>query len=380
MMNKETQVTASEGIKVLVTGGGTGGHIFPALAIADAIREIRPDATFLFVGAEGKMEMDRVPKAGYPIVGLPVAGFQRGFSWSSLRKNASFPVKLLRSSRRATKIISDFQPNVVIGTGGYASGPVMRAAQKAGIPTLIQEQNSLPGLTNRMLAAKAALICVAYQGLEQWFPKEKLLITGNPVRQDLLDMAEKRTEALSHFALDTSRKTIYLTGGSLGAKALNDAVNASLELLSQPNAPNLIWQCGSYYYELMNQSPVAALPNVHLYSFIDRTDLAYAAADVVVSRAGALTISELCIVGAPTILVPSPHVAEDHQTKNALSLVQLGAARLVRDAETVDKLLPEAYLLLENEALSFSLSENIRPLGKPKAARTIAEEALKIAK
>lgn len=362
----------------MVTGGGTGGHIFPALAIADCIRAKYPDTEFLFVGAEGRMEMERVPQAGYNIVGLPVAGFQRGLSLRSLQRNITFPIKLLRSARKARAIVKAFQPQVVIGTGGYASGPVMRAAQQLGIPTLIQEQNSYPGVTNRLLAKKASRICVAYEGLDQWFPADKIIYTGNPVRQDISNLSSKRAEALQYFQLDPQRKTIYLTGGSLGAGTLNEAIKEGVALLSTPGAPNLIWQCGRYYHEMMKETEAAHLPNVHLMPFVDRVDLAYAAADVVVARAGALTISELCVVGCPAILAPSPNVAEDHQTKNALALVQVSAARLVRDAEVVEKLLPEALMVLGNDALAFSLGENIRPLGKPNAAKNIADEALKL--
>ena len=363
-------------LRIMITGGGTGGHIFPALAVADAIKVMMPHAKFLFVGAEGKMEMERVPQAGYDIIGLPVAGFQRGFSWSSISRNISFPIKLLRSARKARRIVQDFNPQIVIGTGGYASGPVMRAAQNMDIPTVIQEQNSYPGITNRYLAKKANKICVAYEGLEEWFPADKIIHTGNPVRQDIVNVGAKRQEALQHFGLDMARKTIYITGGSLGARTLNDAIMAAEGVLSTPNAPNVIWQCGRFYHEMVKDCAVAQLPNVHLLPFVDRADLAYAASDVVVARAGALTISELCIVGVPTVLVPSPNVAEDHQTKNALALSQIGAARIIRDADAAEKLITEALLILENDGLAFSLSENIRPLGKPNAAKAIADAAL----
>jgi UDP-N-acetylglucosamine--N-acetylmuramyl-(pentapeptide) pyrophosphoryl-undecaprenol N-acetylglucosamine transferase len=367
-------------LKVLLTGGGTGGHVFPALAVADAIKAMYPGTQFLFVGAEGRMEMERVPQAGYEIVGLPVAGIQRGFSWRSLQRNISFPIKLLRSSRKARGILRSFQPDVVIGTGGYASGPVMRAAQRMGIPTLIQEQNSFPGVTNRLLAKQADRICVAYDGMEKWFPADKIVHSGNPVRQDILNLKDKKAEGQRHFGLDPQRDTIYLTGGSLGARTLNDAVVCAEKLLGEPNAPNLIWQCGRYYYEMFKDLPVAALPNVHILPFVDRADLAYAAADIVVSRAGALTISELCIVGVPAVLVPSPNVSEDHQTKNALALTQIGAARIVRDVDAAEKLIPETLMILGNDALSFGLSESIRSLGKPDAAHVIAEEAINICK
>ncbi len=363
--------------RILLTGGGTGGHVFPAIAIADALRRLRPDAEFLFVGAIGRMEMERVPQAGYRIEGLNIAGFQRGMSLRSIGKNLSFPFKLLSSSRKARRIVKSFQPDIVIGTGGYASGPVMRAAQRLGIPTLIQEQNSYPGVTNRLLAKKAAAVCVAYDGMEQWFPADKIIFTGNPVRQDILHLSGKHKEGLAHFGLDKNRKTILVTGGSLGARTLNEAMAGAIETLKTANV-QVIWQSGRYYIKQFEDCDTARLPNVHIMPFIDRVDLVYAAADVIISRAGALTISELCLVGKPAILVPSPNVAEDHQTKNALALVEKGAARLVRDADAVEKMIAEALLVLDNEAVAFGLSESIRPLGRPKAAETIAEEVLKL--
>ncbi len=363
--------------RILLTGGGTGGHVFPAIAIADALRRLRPDAEFLFVGAIGRMEMERVPQAGYRIEGLNIAGFQRGMSLRSIGKNLSFPFKLLSSSRKARRLVQSFRPDIVIGTGGYASGPVMRAAQRLGIPTLIQEQNSYPGVTNRLLAKKAAAVCVAYDGMEQWFPADKIIFTGNPVRQDILHLSGKHKEGLAHFGLDKNRKTILVTGGSLGARTLNEAMAGAIETLKTANV-QVIWQSGRYYIKQFEDCDTARLPNVHIMPFIDRVDLVYAAADVIISRAGALTISELCLVGKPAILVPSPNVAEDHQTKNALALVEKGAARLVRDADAVEKMIAEALLVLDNEAVAFGLSESIRPLGRPKAAETIAEEVLKL--
>lgn len=369
-------------LKIMLAGGGTGGHVFPAIAIADAIRKQHPDAEFLFVGAEGKMEMERVPQAGYSIVGLNIVGFQRGFSFSSLIKNIKFPFKLYQSSVKAKKIVEDFNPDVVIGTGGYASGPIMRAAQRKGVPTLIQEQNSYPGVTNRLLAKGAQKICVAYDKMEQWFPSEKLVFTGNPVRQDILDLQNKRLSGIEHFGLDASKKTIFITGGSLGARTLNTALKEGLSKIDSETLSGIqfLWQCGRFYFEQDRNSTAAGLPNVKILPFVDRVDLAYAAADVVIARAGALTISELCLVGKPAVLVPSPNVAEDHQTKNAQALSQIGAARCIKDVEAVEKMLPEALMILQNEALSFSLSENIRPLGKPNAAKAIADEVLAIAK
>lgn len=360
-------------LKIMVTGGGTGGHIFPAIAIADAIKKLRPDAEFLFVGASGRMEMERVPKAGYDIVGLNVAGFQRSMSL----KNLSFPFKLLKSLWKARSIVRQFQPDVVIGTGGYASGPVMRAAQRAGIPTLIQEQNSYAGVTNKLLAKRAARICVAYDHMEQFFPAEKIVFTGNPVRADILSLEGKRGEGIRYYGLNPEQKTIAVIGGSLGAKTLNEAMAAGTKLIETSDL-NVVWQCGKYYELMYNDSDTAKLPNVQCRAFIDRMDLLYAAADVVISRAGALSISELCLIGKPVVLVPSPNVAEDHQTKNALALVEKGAARLVRDAEAGEKMLQEALLILENEALAFSLGESIRQMGRPNAAEAIAREAIKL--
>lgn len=359
----------------MITGGGTGGHVFPALAIADAIKRLHPNVEFLFVGAIGRMEMERVPKAGYKIEGLNIAGFQRSLSF----KNLAFPFKLLSSLRKARRLVAAFKPQVVVGTGGYASGPVMRAAQNAGIPTLIQEQNSYAGVTNKILGKRATTVCVAYDHMDQFFEKSKILYTGNPVRADILDLEGKRAEAIAYYNLNPDLKTIVVIGGSLGAKTLNEAVANSTELLQNTNI-NLVWQCGKYYEMMYQDCESAKLPNVQLRAFIDRMDLLYAAADVIVSRAGALSISELCLVGKPAILVPSPNVAEDHQTKNALALVEKGAARLVRDAEAATKMLPEALMILENDALAFSLGESIRPLGKPNAADLIAHQALKIAK
>ncbi|MFN0014412.1 MAG: undecaprenyldiphospho-muramoylpentapeptide beta-N-acetylglucosaminyltransferase [Saprospiraceae bacterium] len=361
-------------LRILITGGGTGGHVFPAIAIADAIKRLQPDTEFLFVGANGKMEMERVPKAGYPIEGLNIAGFQRGFSLTSLLRNLVFPYKLMASAFKAKGIIRRFRPDVVIGTGGYASGPVMRAAQQAGIPTIIQEQNSFAGVTNRLLAKKAIRVCVAYDHMEQFFPAKKIRFTGNPVRSDILDLGNKRAEAQQYYGLSPDKKTIAIIGGSLGARTLNRALAESTALLAGRSDVQVLWQCGRYYETEYAQCDTARLPNVQIRAFIDRMDLLYAAADLIISRAGALSISELCLVGKPAVLVPSPNVAEDHQTKNALALTEKSAARLIRDAEAVKNLIPEALMLLEKEALMFSLGENIRHLGRPKAADTIAVE------
>ncbi len=366
-------------LRILITGGGTGGHVFPAIAVADAIKRLRPDTEFLFVGATGKMEMERVPQAGYTIEGLNIAGFQRGFSLENLRRNLIFPFKLVGSSLKAQRIVKRFQPDVVIGTGGYASGPVMRAAQQLRIPTIIQEQNSYAGVTNRLLAQKATRICVAYDHMERYFPAEKIIFTGNPVRQDILELDRKRDEGQRHYGLSPDRKTIVIIGGSLGARTLNRAMAENTALLADRHDVQVLWQCGRFYEHEYTSCDTARLPNVQIRAFIDRMDLVYAAADLIVSRAGALSISELCLVGKPIVLVPSPNVAEDHQTKNALALVEKSAARLVRDAEAVEKMLPEALMLLEKEALMFSLGENIRHLGRPKAAENIALVAVELA-
>lgn len=361
-------------LKILVTGGGTGGHVFPAIAIADAIKKMRPDTEFLFVGAHGKMEMERVPKAGYAIEGLNIAGFQRSVSL----KNLSFPFKLLKSLWRARNIVKRFKPDVVIGTGGYASGPVMRAAQKAAIPTLIQEQNSYAGVTNKLLGKRASKVCVAYDHMEQFFSADKIVFTGNPVRSDIINLEGKREEGLKYYGLDPEKKTIVVIGGSLGARTLNNAMRDNVEFFEKYDGIQVIWQCGKFYEYEYTAMETAKLPNVQCRAFIDRMDLLYAAADVVISRAGALSISELCLVGKPVVLVPSPNVAEDHQTKNALALVEKGAARLVRDGDAVEKMLQDALLILESEALAFSLSESIRQMGRPNAADAIAREAIKL--
>ena len=369
------KITTMTKLKILITGGGTGGHVFPAIAIADALRRLRPDAEFLFVGAKGKMEMERVPQAGYPIEGLNIAGFQRRLSL----RNLTFPYKLFTSLWKARRIIERFGPDVVVGTGGYASGPVMKAAQRAGVPTLIQEQNSYAGVTNKLLARKASAVCVAYDHMEQFFPADKIVFTGNPVRQDILDLQHKRDEAIQYYGLDPQKKTIVIVGGSLGARTLNNAMRDNTRLLADNPEVQVLWQCGKFYEYEFSASDTARLPNVHLKAFIDRMDLLYAAADVVISRAGALTISELCLVSKPVVLVPSPNVAEDHQTKNALALVEKGAARLVSDAEAGEKMLHEALLILGNDALAFSLGESIHHLGRPNAAEQIAREVLRLA-
>jgi UDP-N-acetylglucosamine--N-acetylmuramyl-(pentapeptide) pyrophosphoryl-undecaprenol N-acetylglucosamine transferase len=359
--------TINRPLRILITGGGTGGHVFPAIAIADALKRQLADAEFLFVGANGKMEMERVPKAGYAIEGLNIAGFQRSFSL----KNLAFPYKLLSSLMKARSILRRFRPDVVIGTGGYASGPVMRSAQKMGIPTIIQEQNSYAGVTNKLLAKGAAAVCVAYDHMEQFFPAENIIFTGNPVRQDIVQLTGKREEAIAWYGLDPNKKTIAIIGGSLGARTLNNAVRDNMALLAGANEVQLIWQCGRFYEYDYKDSEVAQLPNVHLRTFIDRMDLLYAAADVIISRAGALSISELCLVGKPVILVPSPNVAEDHQTKNAMAYVQAGAAVLLKDAEAVGKLKAAVDGLFSQSEKAQEMGNNLKKLAKPNAATEI---------
>jgi UDP-N-acetylglucosamine--N-acetylmuramyl-(pentapeptide) pyrophosphoryl-undecaprenol N-acetylglucosamine transferase len=360
--------------KIIVSGGGTGGHIFPAIAIANALKEIDPKTEILFVGALHRMEMEKVPAAGYPIIGLPVAGFQRRLTW----KNLTFFVKLFRSMQKARSVIKDFAPDAVVGVGGYASGPMLRSAARKGIPTLIQEQNSYAGVTNKLLAQKAKKICVAYSGMEKYFPAEKIILTGNPVRQGLEKTAQLRDEALKYFKLDSQKTTILLIGGSLGARTLNQSVTQSIDKLGNSNI-QFIWQTGKTY----NAEAKALLKdgkyqNIWQSDFISRMDLAYAVADVVISRAGAISISELCLVGKPAILVPSPNVAEDHQTHNAMALANQQAAIMIRDADAQAQLIDEALNLANNTERKALLSSNIQKLAHPDAAKVIALEVMKL--
>lgn len=371
-MKNEKRHHHSRQLKVIISGGGTGGHVFPAIAIADAIKDRLPSAEILFVGAKGKIEMDRVPKAGYPIKGLWISGFHRKLTL----RNLLFPLKLLSSLFKAWRILRSFKPQLAIGVGGFASGPVLEVASRMGVPTLIQEQNSYAGVTNRLLAKKVDKICVAYEGMEKYFPAAKLIITGNPVRKQLFKRSAGREEGYAHFRLDPAKKTIFLFGGSLGARSLNRAVADNRELLAKQKEVQLIWQVGKLYVEEYRQSPVAQLPNVRLYAFIDRMDLAYAAADVVICRAGALTIAELCMVGKPAILVPSPNVAEDHQTKNAMALVEKDAAVIIRDGEASEKMIANALALLWDDNRQQELSANIKMMARPDAAEHIAEEVM----
>ncbi len=361
--------------RVIISGGGTGGHIFPAIAIAHALTRIEPGIDLLFVGANGKMEMEKVPAAGYRIVGLDIQGIHR----KSLLKNLALPFKLYKSMQRARQLVRDFNPDVAVGVGGYASGPLLYTAAKMGIPCLIQEQNSYAGITNKRLAAKAARICVAFEGMERFFPAEKIRFTGNPIRRGSVDIQDKRAEAMAAFGLNPDKKTILITGGSLGARTLNECLRDGLDKLVAAQV-QVIWQCGSYYYEALE--PVVAAKQaegVVLTAFLNRMDLAYAAADVIVARAGAGTIAELCAVGKPAILVPSPNVAEDHQTKNAQALVRQDAAWMVSDADAPQQLVDAALTLLGDKQRYASLAENIAKLAILDADEVIAHEVLALA-
>lgn len=367
---------ASDTVRIIISGGGTGGHIYPAVSIANALKQKVEHIDILFVGAEGRMEMEKVPAAGYKIVGLPVAGLQRRLTW----KNLLLPFKLQKSLNKAKKIIKDFNPQVVVGVGGYASGPVLWKASRMGIPTLIQEQNSYAGITNKLLAKRTAKICVAYDGMERFFPKEKIILTGNPVRQDLANTAMVRSEAIRFFGLDESKRTILILGGSLGARTLNQSIAQAVEQLNA-SGYQVLWQTGKSYAQTALQLVAdKGTGNVKAHEFIYRMDLAYAAADVVVSRAGAGTISELCIVAKPCILVPSPNVSEDHQTKNAKALVSKQAALMVSDADAQQQLVAAALSLAANEEQMKTLASNISKLALPSAANVIAEEVLKLVK
>ena len=359
--------------KFIISGGGTGGHIYPAVAIANELKAQFPDATFLFVGAKDKMEMQKVPQAGYKIEGLWIAGLQRKITV----QNAMFPIKLASSLLKSFFILKRFKPDVVIGTGGFASGAVLKVASMLGIPTVIQEQNSYPGITNKLLAKKANSICVAYENLERFFPKEKLHFTGNPVRQDLMEVASKKEEAIAHFKLDASKKTLLILGGSLGARRVNQLIEKELDFLLQLDF-QIIWQCGKHY--LNEYSKYNEKENVQVTAFIDRMDLVYAAADVVISRSGASSVSELCIVGKPTIFIPSPNVSEDHQTKNAKAIVERGAAILIKESNLDDEFKIVFEAIVKDQGKLQNLTENIKKLAKPNATKAIVEEIKKVLK
>jgi len=357
--------------RIIISGGGTGGHVFPAISIADAIKKLAPETDILFVGAENRLEMEKVPEAGYEIKGLPVAGLQRRLTMS----NFSFPVKLIRSIWESKKIIKDFKPDIAVGVGGYASGPVLRTASRNNIPIVIQEQNSYAGLTNKLLSKKASRIFVAYEGMGKFFPEDKIILTGNPVRQDILEIEKKRKEALEFFNLDSTRINILIIGGSLGSGTMNNSIIGNVEEV--PGNVQLMWQTGKYYYNDINERISSKnIKNVQYFPFIKRMDLAYAAADIIVSRAGAGTISELAIVGKPVILIPSPNVAEDHQTKNAMALVAGEAAIHIPDKEAVDELWDAMMVLADDKKTQKKLAENIKKLAKKDSAEQIAREIL----
>lgn len=364
-----------DNLRLIVSGGGTGGHIFPALSIANAVKAKCPDAEILFVGAESRMEMQRVPAAGYRIVGLPVSGFDR----KNLLKNIAVLWRLMKSRRKAQRIIRDFRPHVAVGVGGYASGPTLKEAGAMGIPTLLQEQNSYAGVTNKLLAKQAACICVAYEGMERFFPQGKIRLTGNPVRQNLLTCTINHDEAVRTFGLDPTKRTILLVGGSLGARTLNESMLQAWNTLKESDV-QFIWQTGKYYYEnITTQLRGRELPHVHVCDFISSMDAAYAAADLVISRAGAGSISEFCLLGKAVILVPSPNVSEDHQTKNALALVNKEAALYVKDADATTQLIPLALSAVCDDNKLHALRTHILTLAHHNSAEVIADEVIKLA-
>ena len=357
--------------RIIISGGGTGGHIFPAIAIADCLKKRFPQAEILFIGAKNRMEMDRVPKAGYPIEGLWISGFKRELSLDNL----SFPFKLISSMINARKILKRFRPDVVIGVGGFASGPTMKTAASMNIPIVIQEQNSYPGITNKIVAKKAYKICVAYDNMEQWFPKDKVVLTGNPLRNNIVPMNDRRDEGVKFFGLDPEKKTILLVGGSQGALGINKGISAQLAMFKE-NDYQLIWQTGKHYYDqaVKEVEENGLQDRIKCTVFIDRMDLAYAAADVVISRAGAMSISELSLLNKAVVFVPLPTAAEDHQTKNAMSLVNANAAMIVKNAETEKELLPVVFDLLGNVDKQNEMKDNIAKFAKPNAAEDIVDQ------
>ena len=363
--------------RIIISGGGTGGHIFPALSIADAIRAKHPEAKILFVGANNRMEMQRVPDAGYEIKGLPIAGFDR----KNLLKNFKVLWLILKSQRMAKKIIKEFAPQAAVGVGGYASGPTLKMAAKMNVPTLIQEQNSYAGVTNKILAKRAKMICVAYEGMERFFPHEKIKLTGNPVRKNLLDMRSNHKEALKAMNLDENKKCVLIVGGSLGARSINEGVMANIELIRANSDVQFVWQTGKLYFEEMKKrvSEAGKPENLVVTDFVSNMADALSAADLVVSRAGAGSISEFALLGKAVILVPSPNVSEDHQTKNAMALVNKGAAIYVADSKVKEELITKALETVNNASVIASLEQNIEKMGKPNAASEIADEVLMLA-
>lgn len=360
----------SRQLKIIISGGGTGGHIFPAIAIARALEQMRPGTEILFVGANGRMEMEKVPAAGYKIEGLDIAGISR----SNMLKNFSLPLKVLKSVNRAKEIISQFGPDAIVGVGGYASGPTLWAGIRKNIPTLVQEQNSFPGVTNRILSKRVKKICVAYPGMEKYFPKSKIIVTGNPVRQDITDLFSKRAAAGEYFGITDKGFTVLVIGGSLGARTINESIAASLDLLAQNNI-RLVWQTGKQYYA-QAQELQKKYSNIKVYDFISKMDYAYAIADAVVSRAGAISLSELCITGLPTILVPSPNVSEDHQTKNAMELVNHNAAMMIKDVDAKKDLGNAVIRLASDSGMRENLSKYISTLAVKDSAARIANEVI----
>ena len=363
--------------KIIISGGGTGGHIFPAIAIANAVKEILPDVEILFIGANRRMEMKRVPEAGFSIEGLDIYGLQRKLSVKNIIENLKLPFRLYRSTQQAKKIIKKFRPDVVVGVGGYASAPTLRVAASMKIPTLIQEQNSYPGITNKLLAKKADVICTAYDNLERFFPAYKIIKTGNPIRKDILNFVDKK-EAYNHFQLDENKKTLAVVGGSLGSRTINESVSMFVKELSDKNI-QLIWQTGEHYYQNLPHE-YKNLDGIKIMPFVQRMDYLYNIADVVVSRAGALALSELCVVGKPCILVPSPNVSEDHQTKNASVLSDANAAILIPDNKAQEKLKNAVFELINDTVLCAVMKVNLQKMSQPNAAKQIAEEVIKLIK
>ena len=363
--------------RIIISGGGTGGHIFPALSIADAIKAKHPEAKILFVGANNRMEMQRVPDAGYEIVGLPIAGFDR----KNLLKNIRVLWLILKSQRMAKKIIKEFAPQAAVGVGGYASGPTLKMAASMNIPTLIQEQNSYAGVTNKILAKKAKMICVAYEGMERFFPHEKIKLTGNPVRKSLIEMRSNRNEAMGRMGLDADKKCVLIVGGSLGARSINESIMAQIELIRKNSDIQFVWQTGKLYFEEMKRrvAEAGAPGNLIVTDFVTNMADALSAANLVVSRAGAGSISEFALIGKAVILVPSPNVSEDHQTKNAMALVDKNAAIYVADNKAKDELVAKAIETVNDDALLRSLEENIEKMGRPNAAEEIANEVMMLA-
>ncbi|MFB0924648.1 MAG: undecaprenyldiphospho-muramoylpentapeptide beta-N-acetylglucosaminyltransferase [Vicingaceae bacterium] len=362
--------------RIIVSGGGTGGHIFPAIAIANAIKEKYPDSKIVFVGALGRMEMEKVPAAGYEIIGLPIMGLQRRLTLQNLK----FPFKLIASMLKAKKIVKDFKPDVVVGVGGYASGPLLKAATSLGVPALVQEQNSYPGMTNKLLASKVEKLCVAYDNMDRFFPKEKIMLTGNPVRQDIKNLEAKRIRGIEYFGLDPNKKTVLVVGGSLGARTINHAIDAGVEELAKNNI-QLVWQTGKLYVDEAAKT-VAKYEGkgIKTMPFISKMDYAYAVADVVVSRAGAMSVSELSIAKKPAIFVPLPSAAEDHQTKNAMALVNHNAALLVKDTEAQELLMPMLIDLVKNDAEQQKIANNVAKMAFSDSANIIADEVIKLIK